>query len=96
MTEHILEVFVLCTIWFLVGLRVGYVTGFKRGQKKIDLNALPATEAFAFYQARERFRHLQDIHGIDKDLRRMKALGVVPPDIPVDVWVNVKGGNDRG
>lgn len=91
-----LVVFVLCAVWFAVGFLIGHAKGLKEGQKRIDLNALPATEAFAYYQARERYRHLQDIHNIDKDLRRMKALGVVPPDIPVDVWVNIKGGNERG
>ena len=84
-----------CTIWFLCGLRIGYVHGHRKGQRKVDLNSVPTLQAFAYYQARERYRHLCDIKGIDKDLRRMKELGIVPPDVPLNVWVNIKGGNER-
>ena len=49
-------------------------------------------QAYAFYifQLKERYRHLEDISNIDKDLKKLeKDYGFKKPDISLDFYVEV-------
>ena len=78
----------------IIAVISAYLAGYCRGKanRKFDLAGVPAEVAFAFYQKKERERHLEDIRHIDRDLRRLKSRGIVPPDLPLDVWINVQKG----
>jgi hypothetical protein len=47
-------------------------------------------EAMAWWLQHEKVRHLKDIQGIERDLDRLRAMGVsVPDEKSVDIWVEI-------
>ena len=62
------------------------MTGFTTGK----LETVYEAKALAFFLAKERKRHSQDINQIDKDLVKIKEKwGIDIPDPDVDVWVEI-------
>ena len=65
----------------------GWLVG--RRSRKIDLSGLGAQEAFAFFLAREKSRHRADIAQINSDLKKLDRAGIMVPNIPLNLWIEV-------
>jgi len=85
-------------IWGIIGmilsLLLGLSIGFDIGKRsrKIDLSGLGAQEAFAYFLTHEINRHRQDIAKAKEDLKKLDRAGIRAPDIPLGLWIDVKGG----
>ena len=81
---------------YFAGIVVGFMAGFIIGRdigkrsNKVDLVGLGAKEAFAYFLFRERHRHREDIAAINNDLKKLDKAGVKAPDIPLNLWIEVK------
>lgn len=57
-------------------------------KKERKIQNIDEANALAFFLAKERLRHLQDVDNINADLIRLKsAWGIEIPDVDVDTWV---------
>jgi len=76
----------------VIGLMAGFIIGRDIGKRscKVDLVGLGAKEAFAYFLCRERHRHREDIAAINNDLKKLDRAGVKAPDIPLNLWIEVK------
>lgn len=61
-----------------------------KAELKIKIDGLSAKEAFAYFLKHEIFRHYRDIDNAEKDLQKLIDSGVKVPDIPPELWIEVK------
>ena len=46
-------------------------------------------EAMAWWLAKEKRRHLDDVKRIDRDLERLRKMGIEIPELEEDIWIEV-------
>lgn len=54
------------------------------------MSGLGATEAFGYFLNHEIDRHRRDIAAAKMDLKKLTDKGILVPDIPVGLWIEVK------
>lgn len=87
--------YILFCLFLAVGC-LSFAYGYRRGKRsrKIDLAGLGAQEAFAYFAKKEMHRHREDIAQIKRDLKLLDKAGIHAPDIPLNVWIEVKQRNN--
>ena len=81
----------LIILYGCVAFLGGIIIGIKIGKRsrKIKLVGLGAKEAFAYFLLHEIHRHRKDIAQAKNDLKKLDRAGVMAPDIPVGLWIEV-------
>jgi hypothetical protein len=82
-------------VTFYLVIAVGcicYAVGYRMGKRsrKITLEGMGAKEAFAYFLNHEIVRHEGDIAMAAADLKKLKRDGVKIPNLPPDLWIEVK------
>lgn len=84
--------YVLIASGAAIGFGLGYLAGIWRARCKIAvrLNSLHSANALAYFLRKEQVRHMMDLRNLQKDIDRLKRLGVeIPDNIPLETWVKV-------
>lgn len=84
---------IYCLILLIIAVALlSYAFGYRAGKKIISLSGLGASEAFAYFISHEILRHEKDIARSKRDLAELRRRGIVPPKIPLGLWIEVKKG----